>query len=80
MHPGCTKMYKTLKKHYWWLGMKHEIAEFVAKCLICQQVKPERQKPTGHLNPLPVPKWKWENVTIDFLFGLPQTPSGFDGI
>ncbi|KAA0042192.1 polyprotein [Cucumis melo var. makuwa] len=50
MHPGSTKMYRTLKKHYWWLGMKREIVEYVANCLICQQVKPERQRPAGLLN------------------------------
>ncbi|KAA0035225.1 DNA/RNA polymerases superfamily protein [Cucumis melo var. makuwa] len=64
MHPGSTKVYITLKKHYWWLGMKREIADYVAKCLICQQVKPERQRPAGLLNPLPVLEWKWEHVTF----------------
>ena len=33
MHPGSTKMYRTLKKHYWWNGMKKEIASFVSRCL-----------------------------------------------
>ncbi|KAL0534029.1 hypothetical protein IC582_028306 [Cucumis melo] len=80
MHPGSTKVYITLKKHYWWLGMKREIADYVAKCLICQQVKPERQRPAGLLNPLPVLEWKWEHVTMDFLFGLPHTTNGHDGI
>ena len=41
MHPGSTKMYKTLKEHYWWNGMKKEIAGFVSRCLTCQQVKVE---------------------------------------
>lgn len=41
LHPRSSKMYKILKRRYWWSGMKREIAEFVAKCLICQQVKPE---------------------------------------
>ncbi|KAL0557225.1 hypothetical protein IC582_005743 [Cucumis melo] len=80
MHPGNTKMYITLKKHYWWPGMKREIADYVAKCLICQQVKPEHQRPTGLLNPLPVPEWKWEHVIMDFLFGLPRTTNGHNGI
>ncbi|KAL0549969.1 hypothetical protein IC582_014464 [Cucumis melo] len=80
MHPGSTKMYRTLKKTYWWSGMKQEIAEYVDRCLICQQVKPIRQRPGGFLNPLPVPEWKWEHITMDFLFGLPRTSSGHDGI
>ena len=36
MHPGSTKMYKTLKEHYWWNEMKKEIASFVSRCLTCQ--------------------------------------------
>ncbi|KAA0040575.1 putative integrase [Cucumis melo var. makuwa] len=45
-------MYRTLKKTYWWPGMEQEIAEYVDRCLICQQVKPVRQRPGGLLNPL----------------------------
>ena len=59
MHPGSTKMYRTLKDHYWWRGMKREIAEFVSKCLIFQQIKIEHQKPAGLLQPLSIPEWKW---------------------
>ena len=47
MHPGSTKMYRTLKEHYWWNGMKKGIASFVYRCLTCQQVKEEHQKPAG---------------------------------
>ena len=39
IHLGSTKMYRTLKKHYWWPGMKRETAKYVVKCLIYQQVK-----------------------------------------
>ena len=41
MHPGSTKMYHDLRIHYWWEGMKREVADFVARCLVCQQVKVE---------------------------------------
>ena len=64
MHLGSTKMYRTLKEYYWWSGMKREVAEYVSKCFICQQVKAERQKPSGLLQPLPIPKWKWERITV----------------
>ena len=65
MHPGSTKMYKTLKEHYWWNGMKKEIASFVSRCLTCQQVKAEHQKPAGKIQLLSIPVWKWEKITMD---------------
>ena len=80
MHPGSTKMYRTLKEYYWWSGMKREVTEYVSKCFICQQVKAERQKPSGLLQPLPIPEWKWERITMDFLFKLPPTVQRHDGI
>ena len=80
MHPGSTKMYRTLKEYYWWSGMKREVAKYVSKCLICQQVKAERQKPSGLLQPLPIPEWKWEHITMDFVFKLPSTAQRHDGI
>ena len=55
MHPGSTKMYHTLREHYWWRGMKKDVAEFVSICLICQQVKAEHQRPAGLLQSLPIP-------------------------
>ena len=49
IHPGSTKMYHDLKYTYWWNGMKRDIAEFVYKCLTCQQSKLEHQNPSGLL-------------------------------
>ncbi|KAL0534283.1 hypothetical protein IC582_028572 [Cucumis melo] len=77
MHPDSTKMYQDLKRAYWWRNMKREVAEFVSKCLVCQQVKAPRRKPAGLLQPLSVPKWKWEKVSMDFITGLPRTLRGF---
>ena len=65
MHPGSTKMYHTLREHYWWRGMKKDVAEFVYRCLICQQVKAEHQRPAGLIQSLPIPQWKWEKITMD---------------
>ena len=80
MHPGSTKMYRTLKEHYWWNGMKKEIANFVSRCLTCQQVKAEHQKPAGKIQLLPIPVWKWEKITMDFVTGLPRTQRQHDAI
>ena len=80
MHLGSTNMYHTLKEHYWWKGMKRDITEFVSRCLTCQQVKAEHQKPVGLLQSLPIPQWKWERITMDFVVGLPRCRSGHDMI
>ncbi|KAA3487584.1 integrase [Gossypium australe] len=71
VHPGSNKMYHDLKKMYWWLGMKRDISEFVSKCLICQQVKAGHQVPSGLLQPVTIPEWKWERSTMDFVSGPP---------
>ena len=80
MHPGSTKMYRTLKENYWWNGMKKVIASFVSRCLTCQQVKAEHQKPAGKIQLLPILVWKWEKITMDFVTGLPRTQRQHDAI
>jgi len=57
-HSGATKMYQDLRTKFWWEGMKKDIANFVQKCLICQQIKVEHKKPTGLLMTLLIPEWK----------------------
>jgi len=56
--------------------MKREIAQYVAKCLVWQQVKAEHQRLARLLQPLPIPEWKWEHITIDFVTALPRSPKG----
>ena len=73
-------MYKDLRQNYWWSGMKRDIAQFVAQCLVCQQVKAEHQRPTRFLQPLSIPEWKWEHITMDFVTGLPRTLGDNDAI
>ncbi|XP_058769057.1 uncharacterized protein LOC131642912 [Vicia villosa] len=80
IHPGSTKMYQDLRKDFWWPGMKKEIAEYVSQCSICQQVKIEHQRPGGMLQPLEIPTWKWDSISMDFIVGLPRTRGGHDSI
>ena len=80
MHPGSTKMYNTLREHYWWKGMKREIADLVSRCLTCRQVKAEQQKPAGKIQPLPILVWKWDKITMDFVTRLPRTRRQHDAI
>ena len=60
--------------------MKKDVADFVIKCLTCQQVKVEHQRPAGTLQSLDIPEWKWDKITMDLVTGLPRTAKGFDSI
>jgi hypothetical protein len=80
VHPGGTKMYLDVKGTYWWNNMKKDIAKFVEQYSICQQVKAEHQRPAGTLKPLLIPKRKWDEIAMDFILGLPKTPTGEDSI
>nr|GFC13202.1 putative reverse transcriptase domain-containing protein [Tanacetum cinerariifolium] len=80
IHPGSDTMYQDLKKLYWWPNIKADIATFVSKCLTYAKVKAEHQKTSGLLQQPKIPEWKWEKITMDFVLGLPRTPSGYDSI
>ena len=60
--------------------MKLDIADWVSKCLTCQKVKAEHQRPSGLLQPLEIPEWKWEQIAMDFVVGLPLTQGKCDAI
>ncbi|MCI10571.1 retrotransposon protein, partial [Trifolium medium] len=76
IHPGVTKIYQDLKKLFWWPGMKKQISEFLYACLVCQKSNIEHQKPSGLLQPLFMPEWKWDSISMDFVGGLPRTTKG----
>ena len=60
--------------------MKKEIAAYVSKCDNCCRVKAVHLKPAGLLQPLSVPGWKWEEVSMDFIIGLSPTHKNYDSI
>nr|GEZ95304.1 reverse transcriptase domain-containing protein [Tanacetum cinerariifolium] len=80
IHSRSDKMYQDLKPLYWWPNMKADIATYVSKCLTYAKVKAEHQKPSGLLQQPEILVWKWERITMDFVNGLPRTPSGYDTI
>jgi hypothetical protein len=79
IHPGSSKMYQDLKPYYWWTKMKKEITAYVARCDNCCRVKVVHMK-LGLLQPLSIPGWKWKEIIMDFIVGLPTTEKGFDSI
>lgn len=71
IHPVATKIYHDLREVYLWNWTKNDIAEFVAKCPNCQQVRVEHQKLGGMTLDIGIPIWKWEDANMDFITGLP---------
>ena len=69
-----------LRKDYFWPNMKNELEEYIAKCFECQQVKTKHQHLARLLQPLPIPSWKWEIISLDFITGLPRNQNLNDSI
>jgi hypothetical protein len=80
IHPGSNKMYHDLRQLYWWSNMKQDITRYIAECDICGRVKADHLRRPGFLQPLPIPVWKWEDISMDFITGLRRTTKGHDSI
>jgi len=80
IHPGSNKMYQDLRQRLWWTRMKREVAQYVSECDICKRVKASHLRPAGLLQPLTIPSGKWEDISMDFIVGLPKTAKGYDSI
>ncbi len=68
-----------LATHFFWPKMRLDVEHFVARCTTCQKAK-SRLNPYGLYMPLPVPSFPWEDISMDFVLGLPQTKKGRDSI
>jgi hypothetical protein len=80
IHPGSTKMYHDLRQQFWWTKMKRETARYVLECDAYQKVKADYMKPGGLLQLLSVPDWKRDDISMDFIVGLPLTARKFNSI
>ena len=79
-HFGREKTLKTLQKIYWWPTMTADVAQYCSTCDTCQRMKSRRGAKFGELQPLPVPEAPWQDITMDFIFGLPSTTLGNNGV
>jgi hypothetical protein len=80
IHPGSTKMYQDLRRNFWWTSMKREITKYVSEYDTCQRVKASHLNVSGTLQPLPILSWKWEDISMNFIIGLPNTSQKHDSI
>lgn len=72
-HSGFYKTYRRMAANLYWIGMKGMIQEFVRQCDTCQRQKYMASSPGGLLHPLPIPEQIWEDISLDFITGLPKS-------
>jgi hypothetical protein len=70
---GVKKTLARLQESFYWPNMLKVVTEFVRECISCQQTKYVTQRPGGLLQPLPLPNRIWEDLSMDFVSGLPMS-------
>jgi hypothetical protein len=78
-HFGAKKTKDILVGHFFWPKMRRDVERFVARCTTCQKAK-SWLNPHGLYMPLPVPNAPWEDISMDFVLGLPRTRKGRDSV
>ncbi|XP_033139424.1 uncharacterized protein LOC117131126, partial [Brassica rapa] len=78
-HFGIAKTLKTLQDHFFWPRMKSDVEKLCERCATCKQAKSKVQS-HGLYTPLPIPYHPWNDISMDFIVGLPRTRTGKDSI
>jgi len=77
---GYQKTLTVVKRFYYWSNLKRDVVEFVARCFDCQHVKAECKHLSGLLQPIAIPKWKWEVISMKLIIGLSRIVRQHDSI
>lgn len=72
-HSGQEVTLKRISQFFYWPNMRQEVIKYVQSCDVCQRIKTGNQFPQGLLQPLPVPQQIWEDISLDFVEGLPNS-------
>jgi hypothetical protein len=78
-HFGVKKTEEMLAAHFFWPWMRRDVERYVSRCTICNNAK-SRLNPHGLYMPLSVPRAPWEDISMDFVFGLPRIKRGRDSV
>ncbi|KAJ9519585.1 hypothetical protein QJQ45_000676 [Haematococcus lacustris] len=79
-HVGINKTLERVSRVFWWNTMRADVRYYVSTCDACQRDKASSLKPGGLLNPLSIPDYRWESVSMDFITKLPAGSHGYDAI
>lgn len=72
-HSGRDATLKRVKQLFFWKGMNRDVQKFIGECVVCQASKYNTNAPYGLLQPLPIPTAVWEDISTDFIEGLPKS-------
>jgi hypothetical protein len=78
-HFGVKKTEDVLSTHFYWPRMRRDVERYVSRCTTCNKAK-SRLNPHGLYLPLLVPRAPWEDISMDFVLGLPRTKKGSDSV
>ncbi|TYK02431.1 transposon Tf2-1 polyprotein isoform X1 [Cucumis melo var. makuwa] len=71
-HSGYLRTYKRLTGEVYWEGMKKDVKKYCEECSICQRNKTLALSLVGLLMPLEIPDAFWNDISMDFIEGLPK--------
>jgi len=72
-HTSFERTLKRARRDFFWVGMKSDIQTYIKQCEVCQRAKGENTKPSGLLQPLPIPTRPWSSISMIFIEGLPKS-------
>ena len=78
-HFGRKKIYLLLSDRFYWPKMRRDVERLVQRCTTCHKAK-SKLNPHGLYTPLPIPNAPWEDISMDFVLGLPRIKKGRDSI
>ena len=79
-HLGMKKTEELVQRDFFWPTLHQDVTSYVQTCEECQRNKASNQRSAGLLQPLEVPRQRWERVSMDFITHLPRTRSGYDSL
>ena len=79
-HKGINQTVKLIKCYYYWPSMRKTVKQYIQNCYECKRLKSSKDQKNRLLNPLPIPKQRWLDISMDFITGLPMTKDGKNAI